>query len=327
MKIDVVIATYNRLESLTKLVRMLQNCNPQPDKIIIVDASIENYNHLSAIDRVVYIKSDKGNQPYQRYTGYMHSSADIIVFLDDDMEVLENNIFEEVSEQFKNENTGGVALNFVNDNDFLQNSVPKSRLGSIPVFSKLFRLISGVPELEDGKFWLCGLRGRQPCNLGSTEWISGGAFALRHNLLYINFNFKLFELFQSKLGMGEDVILGYTLSKFSNIIYLEKRYFYHNDQKDSTYTLDLYNYSKKVTFSRLYLSYEYCRLNNLKTYWATLHYNWYFLGRTLGLCVNQLLNYNTCRNQVIKGTLSGWRLAIKNRKELMVKLNFEDFKG
>lgn len=316
MNFDVVIATYNRPHSLKRLVEDILKCNLIPTNIIIVDSSNDDNTEIQNKDKVVYVKSKIGNQPYQRYLGYLNSTADCLVFLDDDMEVLSDDWLNLVSREMQDTKLSGLALNFVNDNDFLEHKVPKSKLLSNTSFGNLARCITGSPALKPGKFWLCGLRGKQPQDESYTEWFSGGAFVVRKEQLYKNFNFKLFDLFDQSLGMGEDVILAFTLSRIGKIKYIDEKLFYHNDQKDSTYTLDLKQYATKVTFSRLYLSYEFMRLTNGALFKAYMHFNWYTFCRLAGLLLNQLTNYKKSRNMVVKGTFKGWMLALKRSSEL-----------
>jgi hypothetical protein len=129
--------------------------------------------------------------------------------------------------------------------------------------------------------------------------------------LYKNFNFRLFDLFERKIGMGEDVILGFTLSQSGTIIYKPEPLFYHNDQKDSTYAVDFVSYGKRVAYSRLYLSYEYARLSGTSKLAAYLHFNWYMLWRLIGMAANQLIAPKPARAQLIRGYLKGYGLAIK----------------
>lgn len=319
MQVDIVIATYNRPQSLERLVNALSVCKPSPEHIIIVDSSPEENLSIQKYENVVYVRSSHPNQPYQRYLGYQMSKNDFLVFLDDDMEVLDKNWLENVLVQFKDKSVVGVAINFKNDNDFLQKSIPKSKFARSKqsnLIKEFLKSLSGYPKLKPGKFWLCGIRGVQPENGGETKWVSGGAFSARKSILYNNFNFKLFDLFERKIGMGEDAILGFTLAQLGNIVYLPEEYFYHNDQKDSTYTVDFYSYGKRVAYSRLYLSFEYARLTGTSKTIAFVHFNWYILWRLIGMGINNLITPQDTRVEMLKGYLAGWKLAWKFQKEL-----------
>ena len=176
---------------------------------------------------------------------------------------------------------------------------------------RLKRFISGYPKLPPGKFGLCGNKGIQPSGGGPTEWVSGGAFAARRSAMFLKFNFQLFEIFEKGFGMGEDSIIGYGLSRQGRLIYHDKLFFLHNDQKDSTYTKNITSFARRIAFSRLYLSLEKCRLDKRKYFWARLHYHYYMLWRFVGLWLNYLMDTNEVRLRVLKGTFKGWRLATK----------------
>jgi len=320
MLVDVVIATYSRPTSLEKLVVNLNKCEFTPMSIIIVDSSPEENISIQKHNNVVYVRSSHPNQPYQRYLGYNISESDIIVYLDDDMEVLDKNWLQNVMAQFDDKSVVGVAINFKNDNDFLQKKMSKSKLHNLipasPV-KEFFKTLSGYPQPKPGKFWLCGIRGAQPENGTPTEWFSGGAFAVRKDDLYKNFNFKIFDLFKRNIGMGEDAILGFALAQYGKIIYLAKELFYHNDQKDSTYTIDFYSYGKRVAYSRLYLSLEYARLVGISKIFVYMHYMWYMIWRLIGMSINQIIGFKASRNQLIKGYLHGIYLSLKEKKYLV----------
>ena len=164
---------------------------------------------------------------------------------------------------------------------------------------------------------MCGIRGPQPENGGKTEWVSGGAFAAKRDVLYKNFNFKLFDFFERKIGMGEDAILGFTLAQYGKIIYLPEELFYHNDQKDSTYTVDFHSFGKRVAYSRLYLSFEYARLVGSSKAVAYGHYIWYMLWRLIGMSINQIIGFKSSRSEMMKGYISGIFLALKDSRHLV----------
>ena len=96
--------------------------------------------------------------------------------------------------------------------------------------------------------------------------------------------------------------------------------FLHDDQKNSTYALNTFSYAKRVAYSRLYLSYEYRRLQNKSKLTALLHYQWYMLWRVIGLSLNILLNNNKNENKkLLKGYLSGWKKTFNDFSKLISK--------
>ncbi len=325
VKIDIVVCTYNRPERVTRLVQELLTCNPLPNSIIIVDSSDVSITDKRVVEKTSYIKSTRKNQPYQRYVGYLNSSSDILVYLDDDMELIHAAFLKDIHELFISmPYLSGVALNFKDKQiDTSLSLIPSSTLKSKnSLFGKWINYITGYPVLKEGEWGMNGNRGPQPrLNGGPTQWLSGGAFAAKRSSLYINFNLQLFDLFEKGIGMGEDAVLGYTLSKQNTLYYYPKLLFYHNDLKDSTYSLDLYKFSKRVMFSRLYLSLEKVRLDNKSQLVAYTSYIWYALWRLIGLSVNLVLHYSVSRKNIFKGSLSGFLKSFTFKYQFISKLN------
>lgn len=307
MNCAIIITTCNRAERASKTIsQFLQMDDWFFNEIIVVDSS--HALHREAYpehDSVFYIKSLHMNQPYQRYLGYLFSSSEVLLYLDDDMDLIDPiSLRQEICRLIETDIVG-VNFNFENHNDFLA-SVPRNATaewnGSI---SQVVRSLSGSPKIDNNKFWLCGLRGQRSPN-APIEYLSGGAFAAKRSSLYQNFNFVLFSLFEKRLGGGEDVILGYTLAQEGKIWAAEGCTFYHDDQRNSSYTQDSYSFSKRVAFSRLYLSREYARLKCMNMWFANIHYHWYMLWRATGLAFSVVLLPSTKRWANFRGWVAGW---------------------
>ncbi len=311
MKIDIVICTYNRPDKVMELVQQLIPYSKHFNLIIIVDSSDMTNQRLIKYHQLLYVQSNYKNQPYQRWLGFSKSNADILLFLDDDMEIYNQDFLQIIKPHFLNRKVSGLAINFKDKHtDTALAAIPASVFfKSNSVLKKIINYLSGYPDLPEGKLGLCGLRGKQPAKGGQTEWLSGGAFAARRSCLFKNFNYQLFDLFQQKIGMGEDVIIGYGLSKQGILLYEPQLLFYHNDQKDSAYSVDHFAYAKRVIFSRLYLSMELIRLRSSHYFFAQIHYHWYVLWRLAGLFINYLIKKDTVRYNLLKGSYAGWKLA------------------
>jgi len=319
MTFDVIITTYNRPDSLKLLVQQILQNSILPQHIIIVDSSKEINNDIQEYEKVIYIHSSHGNQPYQRYIGYLTSKAEFIIFFDDDMRIEDRDALKKILDLYSNPNIVGVQPNFINTNDFLSQKIPKSKFATVSKFNKVIKYIkslSGYYTPSKGQLSYCGIRGVKPKNLEEVLYFNGGVFSCKRSYIFKNFNFKLFDIFEDKLGMGEDTILGHTLSKEGKILYVEKPMFLHDDQKDSTYTVDFRSYGKRVAYSRLYLSYEYIRLNDKSKLLAFLHFNWYIFWRIFGMIVNQVLDYKYERKEILIGYIQGYFLALKDTDKL-----------
>ena len=296
-----------------ELITQLFQYSQQYNLIILVDSSETTNPLLGNYKQLLYVRSFHKNQPYQRWLGYSISQADLLVFLDDDMEVAEPDFLPIIQHCFLNDKVAGMAINFTDKhNDTTLATIPRSQLfKKNSVLKNIIGWLSGYPILPEGKLGFCGIRGKQPVTGGQTEWLSGGAFAAKRISLFKNFNFQLFDLFEQKMGMGEDAIIGYGLSKQGILWYHPQLLFYHNDQKDSAYSLDHFAYARRVTLSRLYLSLEKTRLDNGSYIRAYLHFHWYVFWRTTGILFNYLFKKNSITLTILKGTLQGWKLATK----------------
>lgn len=313
--IDIIICTYNRPDKVAALVSELKVFNTDYSSIILVDSSDTLHSQLSGDEQLQYIHSPHKNQPFQRYLGFLYSKAEILIYLDDDMEIANPEFLKIVKNTFQDSEVSGMVINFKDKHvDTALANVPESILRKNKAgLVKLKNWLSGYAMLPEGKFGLCGLRGKHPLKGGSTEWLSGGAFAAKREVLFENFNFQLFDLFEQKMGMGEDAIIGYGLSKHGKLMYIPTLLFYHNDQKDSTYTLDHFKYTKRVVFSRLYLSLEKARLDKATQLYPRLFYHWHTMWRITGLLLNYCIDPSSKRKRIFMGGLMGWMLAFRFR--------------
>lgn len=309
--IDIIITTFNRAEKVQELVFQLLAIIEQNVKVIVVDSSDKINSTLQQINEIYYLRSSHKNQPYQRYLGFLTSQSDIIIFLDDDMEIVENKFVPKISKLFDNNELVSVAIKFKDKNkETSLSKIPTSKfLPKNRLLKNIKGWLTGYPILKPGEFGLCGNKGPQPEGGGITEWVSGGAYAARHSVLFQNFNFQLFDIFESHMGMGEDGIIGYGLSRIGRVVYHDELLFLHNDQRDSTYKTDILAFAKRVAFSRLYLSLERARLSHRSTYLARIHYHYFMFWRIAGLFLNFIINPSTTRWNIFKGTLSGLFIA------------------
>lgn len=318
--ISVIICTYNRPSLVIKLISLLKNQTIVPTEIIVVDSS-DIFNKFLADDNdVKYVQSSHKNQPYQRYLGFLSSSNSWLLYLDDDMEPSNLKSVESIiklkEEKFE---YAAFAVGFENLHpDTSLNSLPKSRIyKGFGWFNSLYRYVTAFPVLKDGNTSWNGIRGKLPSG-GDTYWFSGGAFLARKDVIFQNFNFGLFSMFEKKQGMGEDFMISFSISKIGKIWSTKEIYFYHNDPKNSTYTIDEFSYNSRVIYSRLFLSLEYARLSNQTKFKAFFYFIYYSFWRFIGLLVNFVIDPKRNRFNSAKGFLFGFlnsfELIFKNFK-------------
>jgi len=311
--IDVVIATFNRIDSAIRLANSIKKTSSNYlNKIILLDSTDYKFPVNFSKGNIFHIVTKHRNQPYQRFLGYCLSESEYIIFLDDDMEITEvERLLERTSEIFRQDSIVAIAYNFSEKhNDTALSKVPVTAFKNrLTFFKKIKDLITGYPRPNTGKYGLCGTRGPKPMEEVYTELIGGGAFAVRRDVMYRNFNFQLFDIYENGLGKGEDGILGYSLAKQGKIYFNRNHFFTHNDQNDSTYSTDIYKFARRVAFSRLYLSLEKTRLDNRSLLLARTHYHYYMFWRIIGFSLNYCLNPSKNRKDLLYGSLNGWWLA------------------
>lgn len=311
VKFDIIITTYNRPQKVYLLVKSLLDYVEYLNNIIVVDSSDICQTELQQLNHVVYIQSSHKNQPYQRYLGCEVATSDWLLFLDDDMELVDSQIFEHLHRMLKGVDCSGIAINFRDKH--LNNAlskIPRSVNRLMPEFiSGIFRKISFNAIPDTGKIGLFGQRGKQPYHLKDTEIISGGAFLARKAHMFSDFNSKMFDVFEQRLGMGEDTLIGYGLSKKGKVLFYEPISFLHNDETGSHYSLDLKKYAIRVTFSRVFIAYEKKRLDKVKDSGVFLDYSVYVMFRLIGALVSLLPSISQHKIHLIQGTILGYKKA------------------
>lgn len=312
--IDIIIATSNRLPSAIFLAETLLKLDSNfISKIFLIDGTSQQIKQDLENKKIEHILTSHRNQPYQRYLGYSISKADVLLFLDDDMEIANENCITIIQKVFKDKKADAIAINFVDKHDDTSlAAIPTSKLfNKTSLIKRGINWFTGYSILPPGKLGLCGVRGPQPQFGGQTEFVSGGAFAARRTVLYKNFNMQLFDLYQNKFGKGEDAIMGYTINKLGSLQYLPDLLFFHNDQQNSIYTIDHFLFSTRVVFSRLYLSLEKTRLDGGSMFYAKVHYHWHTIWRVLGLCINYVIEPSVMRKNLMGGAINGWKNSFK----------------
>jgi GT2 family glycosyltransferase len=324
LSIDIVLCTYNRPSSCLFLIEQLLHLPIRPQHIIVIDSSEQPDERLSKQEGIRWFASNHKNQAYQRYVGFKQSHAELILYLDDDMEVEEARVLEAIQHRFQEDpSLVAMALHFKNKIEGGSlSSIPVSQINQQSFLKKIWNGLSGYPTLPSGRFGYCGNRGKQPTQGGYTEWLSGGAFVAKRSALYQNFNYQLFDLFEEKMGMGEDGLMGYTLNKQGRIYFDPTLFFWHHEQQHSHYAAQNLSYAKRVLFSRLFLSLEKARLDGSSLIYARVHYLWYGLCRLLGYLMNYIKSPNTKRKEILQGSWQGLKkgftfsfLPIPERKQ------------
>jgi glycosyltransferase involved in cell wall biosynthesis len=306
---DVIITTLNRPTKVVQLIDQLLALvysGKVGGDIIVVDSSEQIFQYNNKPEQLRIIKSSRKNQPYQRFLGLRAATADYVLFLDDDMEIIDDSFSEAFTKAVTDFRVVGLNLKFKNDNDFLGrlevSVVPKNK------FFIFLRMLSGYVTVRSNEFGLTGIRGSRVDN-ARIEFFSGGAFFAKRDLLYQGLSTTLFDVYDMRAGKGEDGITGFALSQMGLVYAHETVFFNHNDQGNSQYTINHYHFSKRVACSRLFLSFEYSKLKDRSLVIAFLHYQWFVFFRVLGLILNTLLKPGKSKFNQITGYIAGILIA------------------
>ncbi|MFA6511828.1 MAG: glycosyltransferase [Patescibacteria group bacterium] len=112
MKCSVVIPTLNRPEAVTGLVEQILRQDFHDKEIIIVDQSPEVNIDLERLDAtrndVRYLRREKPSTTAARNMGWKTAQGEIIVFFDDDTDLLDAHVLSQHIKNYENENIGGV---------------------------------------------------------------------------------------------------------------------------------------------------------------------------------------------------------------------------
>lgn len=309
IRFDVIITTLNRADKVRQLINQLLVLIEQQrivGKIILVDSSKVTYSAHQPSAALQIIRSSHQNQPYQRFLGLAAAQQDYVLYLDDDMEIIDDTFCEDLA-ALSIVSLTGVNLKFKNDNfflDALDNTImPKNKM------SAFLRTLSGYPVIEDNTVWLAGIKGNRRDGI-PVEFVSGGSFLAHRALLYTGISTTLFDSYEKGLGKGEDMITGFALSRKGVVHAHEKVYFYHNDQRNSVYSASHYLFTRRVAYSRLMLSFEYANLKGHSLLMAFLHYLWYAAFRVAGMVLNFVFKPSKAKKHQITGYIAGVFFAV-----------------
>jgi len=309
MTFTVAITTYNRPDTLAKLVDQVLMCKPIPEKILVVDSSDQMNEDMMEIPLVGYLHSSHKNQPYQRYLAFLVCTTDVIVFLDDDLEVLDYSVFDIIIDRLITQQAEGVSVGFEHHNS-IQNQL-EQKVDNQTLFFKIINLISGVPKLPAGKIRLAGLAGPRPELEGQVEYFNGAVMAFKLNALKEFYDPILFNIFEQKLGMGEDKVISMRVGLKKKLWYVPKNFFRH-PPLESNYFLDTRSFQKKIMYSRLYISIVYGSLKHIPAFFVYTHYFYFGCWRLAIALVRKLFQPSKQNSEWLLGVWEGFVLAMCN---------------
>lgn len=151
MFVSLIICTYQRKESLLRLLDSVQKQSLYPNEILVIDGSLDSETEIALKDLVYpklsFYKVDKNNRGLTKQRNFgiekLNIDSEIVCFLDDDT-VLHKDYFKNIKERFETDQSitgiGGLATN---ENRW------KPIINSFKYHSKLHKVIDGY-YVEEG---------------------------------------------------------------------------------------------------------------------------------------------------------------------------------
>jgi glycosyltransferase involved in cell wall biosynthesis len=306
---ELVITTYNRRESVVSLVKSVLACEPAPSRVIVVDSSDHPIPELAAMPAVHYLRSNLAhqNQPYKRLVGALAARTEQIVFLDDDLEILDRRVFGKLLAPFFFGDVVGASIAVQYDN--WAHHADKRVRG---VVGRLLLYVSGVSTPKEGRLGWAGNVGPRPRRSGQVESLNGTVMAFSRSIFLRLVDASLLAPFECQLAIPEDKILSMRAQAFGKLWWVPDVALRHPPVK-STYFAGERNFTKRVHLSRLLLNREYCRFRGYPAALGLLHY-WYFsFWRVLIAACRLVASPTPGARERLRGIVDAIRLSIGNR--------------
>lgn len=291
MKVDIVITTYNRPDTVLNLVSQLNARVKGFNQIIVIDSSNDEHPILRRTDGLVYVKSPHKNQPFQRILGILNSKSDWVLFLDDDLELINPNFLIEFTDLLKSDSkiVGiGSRILFPGQQPVKRSSTHQAILW-----------FTGEPLMREGKLNLFGeYGGYKDIPVMETEALSGACMMFKHSIAKDLFTDSLLSIFEKRWGMGEDKYLSFRASRKGKLLLFTLPAFAH-PPIESTYFVNNRDFQARVLYSRLWLALTIG--GQFKTY-TYLRYFYYAFWRIL-ISVFKALTGNSEAKEKFLGNL------------------------
>ena len=289
-----MIATYGRGAQLCSLLKQLTGQSLQPDEIIIVDQTPqyppEIAERLKSFQQrnIHYIRQSDISVSKARNLGALKSTADILIFIDDDV-VLGNNFVQNHLKNYIDETIDGVGGQVLNNDDPQPMPIIAKELFAFPYGYMHFPTSSSISAV--------------------TQTLVGTNFSIRRNL------YLAIGGFDENLCYAEDMDFSFRLQGHRLIFAPEASLFHLRLSQGGMSYLDVHSYLKPTLY---YQSLFYCYLRNyfidqpLGTIWLILKLfrvwilNKHNLRRPL-LLMRQIFHF-------VMGFVSACCLLLKKRK-------------
>lgn len=314
MNLDIVICTYNRPLLVERLITQLWSFSNQYNHILIIDSSDQSFKPKVKSNQLKVVRSSHKNQPYQRYLAKHISNAKYLLYLDDDMMLENNQLFTELDSIITKQKPIGIGIgfrNFVSTPTQIKNTSAKNNV--------MYRAF-GQPHLSEGQYSWNGIRGPQPENIDATQWFSGGAFLIERTAVFENVDLRLLDLFEKKLGMGEDMIISHGSSRLGKVLFLPGDHFIHDNRNESHYSYNSQKLAIKFMISRLYINLQLAYWNNRSASYAIFRYILFSIGQILIRTVQMFRKPTVSSRQIVSGHVKGFFKSFSTIRSLQKEI-------
>lgn len=215
----VIIPTYNRPAELMRCLVSIVAQTRRPEEVIVVDDAADEPARYAALfegspTRFVYIrKNGPKGAARSRNLAIARSTADVLVFLDDDTELDPGYVegFLSILEADPNEEIAGVSGTPTRYRDGVE--IPPRPPASMWTRLESFFLISS--STREGRILPSGSRCPQntPGDLSPVDFLQGGNMAVRRKLLGPSAFLEGLDKTGGGYALGEDVVFSYILGR------------------------------------------------------------------------------------------------------------------
>ncbi len=261
---SICIPTYKRPHLLRLLVEDILKQSLVPDHIIVVDGDPKSgdvrreLSHFSADVPLIYVPSNHGNLPYQRYLGWRaaeKNKADIIIYFDDDQRIVQSDVIKWLAGPFSDDSKVvgvGCYSRVSRDEPRSEQTHPLVRwFGS----RKSLDLRPGyltptghrVALIDGGEEYV------------ATTWLQGRVMAYRMaSISESTFSDDLFATYEHRIGRAEDTFLSRQVGVNGNMLFTYRAIVDHpNADTPKAYSTNQKRFAYAATYSRRFLNDHY----------------------------------------------------------------------
>jgi glycosyltransferase involved in cell wall biosynthesis len=259
--VDVIIPTYNRQDQIQECIESIISQTIKPQKIIIVDSS--EVKTLKSIlsrkyhdDMIDYMTSDKG-LTRQRNAGIKRSTADYVLFLDDDIVLQPDFINQSLLALKKNPQYSVVTGKIIN----------KRQKYNVNTLMIIFQRVFFLTESTDGKFKKSGAYNvKHPSLTGNIDVdVALGGLTMYDRRIFSDFKFDTNYEYLGGSAALEDEDFSLQLKHKYKILYCTYSQAFHYHQSAPETRLSIWGRARQRAFNHRYFYRKHKKYHNFKS--------------------------------------------------------------